>query len=188
MLKSSSQLLTIKTISGLKSEWGNLQLICWCGWRLKAIWTCSLNVGFVVMLSPNVPGGNHPRDEALLALTSGRDIKNIKGKEGSNEFRGKWTLMALALLMFQITNYWKFDKHTKWCGGGRGQAEVLSTYGRKTISAHLTIFNNRTDPLRKINVIMKSLWKWQITVLGAALGAFDNNEIRCTGSEKKHSR
>ena len=109
-------------------------------------------------MSPNVPDGNHSQYKPLEAPGNGRGIKNIKGKKGSNEFRGKWTLMALALLMFQITNYWKFDKHTKLSGGGRReQVEVLSTSGRKTISAHLTIFNNRTDPLRKINVIMKSL-------------------------------
>lgn len=120
---------------------------------------------------------------------NGIGIKNIKGKKGSNEFRGKWTLMVLALLMFHITNYWKFDKHTKLSPRAwRECGEVLSTCWGKTISAHFTIFNNRTNPLRQINVIIKSLWKWQIPRFRAALEAIDNNEIRCTGTEKKHSK
>lgn len=112
-----------------------------------------------------------------------------KREKGSNEFRGKWTLMVLALLMFHITNYWKFDKHTKLSPHAWGECdEVLSACWGKTIYAHFTIFNNRTNPLRQINVIIKSLWKWQIPPFRAALEAIDNNEIRCTGTEKKHSK
>lgn len=120
---------------------------------------------------------------------NGRSIKNIKGKKGSNEFRGKWTLMVLALLVFGVTNYWKFDKHTKLSPHAwRECGEVLSACWGKTIYAHFTIFNNGTNPLRQINVIIKSLWKWQIPQFRAALEAIDNNEIRCTGTEKKHSK
>lgn len=71
----------------------------------------------------NVHVFKHP-----AAQENGKGIKNIKGKKGSNEFRGKWTLMVLTLLMFHVTNYWKFDKHTKLSPhAGQECAEVLST-------------------------------------------------------------
>ena len=68
--------------------------------------------------------------------------------------------MALALVMFlPVTNDWKFDKHTKLCPRGclGVLGEVPSTCRGKTLSTHFTIFNNRANPLRQINVIIKSL-------------------------------
>lgn len=75
----------------------------------------------IFLISPDVAA-------ASTGKKNGTSIKNIKGKKGSNEFRGKWTLMVLALLVFGVTNYWKFDKHTKLSPHAwRECGEVLST-------------------------------------------------------------